>query len=323
MRPSGGDVLPYFGWRHPFSHLHPAPLATVMGNWATVEQGFQIARAEIEGQPEVAREIYRLPRGLDQKKASKKIRPGPRHRLWACVAIPIMFALDREKFLQNPVLGTMLVGTGMKELIENCPYDTFWGPPLNVAGEILMSVRGQLQGVEPTPRTLWVGDSLLRHARESLGAGHQVVCIPGAQIKDITTIAPWLLHSGIERVILCIGTNDLFPRDLKGRARRPKNIVRDYRLLVNRLRGRCPRLTFWVTGLVNRWCDRNPGRRAGGGVEGLNRAIRTAAEKGVIAAGYVGTPVLGLGCFRPDGLHLTPEGSATVIRQWVKVIGEI
>jgi N-glycosidase YbiA len=57
---------------------------------------------------------------------------------------------DLTKFSQHPDLATLLLATGDAELIEDSPFEPFWGigldgTGLNWAGRVLMEVREQLR----------------------------------------------------------------------------------------------------------------------------------------------------------------------------------
>lgn len=67
---------------------------------------------------------------------------------WEEVKDGVMLRALRAKFDQHPDLATMLLGTGICKLIEDSPYDPYWGGRLpgskNRLGELLMRVRDEL-----------------------------------------------------------------------------------------------------------------------------------------------------------------------------------
>jgi ribA/ribD-fused uncharacterized protein len=68
---------------------------------------------------------------------------------WFEVERDIMRRADRAKFAQNPDLADALRATGDAELIEDSPFEPFWGigpdgNGQNWAGQILMEVRASL-----------------------------------------------------------------------------------------------------------------------------------------------------------------------------------
>jgi len=69
---------------------------------------------------------------------------------WDTDKIVVMCKAIHAKFTQNPVLSQMLIKTGKAELIENSPYDTFWGigrkgDGQNQLGKLLMELRDELR----------------------------------------------------------------------------------------------------------------------------------------------------------------------------------
>jgi len=66
------------------------------------------------------------------------------------VKLDIMRRADLAKFTQNPALAQQLLATGRAELIEDSPFEPFWGighdgAGENWAGRVLMEVRVLLQ----------------------------------------------------------------------------------------------------------------------------------------------------------------------------------
>jgi N-glycosidase YbiA len=71
-------------------------------------------------------------------------------RDWAQVKRDIMLQADLAKYEQNPDLRQRLLATGNAELIEDSPFEPFWGigpdgAGENQAGRVLMEVREYLQ----------------------------------------------------------------------------------------------------------------------------------------------------------------------------------
>jgi hypothetical protein len=68
---------------------------------------------------------------------------------WDVVKDGIMYLAVRTKFDTHPVPRTLLLGTGMEDIVENAPVDAYWGcgpdgQGLNMLGRILMRVRGDI-----------------------------------------------------------------------------------------------------------------------------------------------------------------------------------
>jgi N-glycosidase YbiA len=69
---------------------------------------------------------------------------------WEQVKVEIMKKCVRAKVLQHPQIKKLLLETGDEELIENSPYDSFWGcgkdgSGYNMLGKILMEIRTELR----------------------------------------------------------------------------------------------------------------------------------------------------------------------------------
>jgi ribA/ribD-fused uncharacterized protein len=113
-------------------------------HWRTMEHYFQAMKFEgtsqfgkilNSGSPKQAKD-------LGQSRAIA-IRPD-----WDIVKEAVMFAGLQAKF-ENPELKSLLLGTGKKTLIENSPYDSYWGIGPNGKGKnrlggLLMQLRTEL-----------------------------------------------------------------------------------------------------------------------------------------------------------------------------------
>lgn len=68
---------------------------------------------------------------------------------WEQIKDELMYKCVKEKFLQNENLKKLLLSTGDSELIENSPYDNYWGKYRGVGqnklGIILMKIRDELK----------------------------------------------------------------------------------------------------------------------------------------------------------------------------------
>jgi len=69
---------------------------------------------------------------------------------WDINKIKIMVHAVKEKFKQNKKLKKLLIGTGNRKLIENSPYDKYWGQNnkgigKNMLGKILMKLRNKIE----------------------------------------------------------------------------------------------------------------------------------------------------------------------------------
>ena len=71
---------------------------------------------------------------------------------WDSVKEGIMYRGLKQKF-SNPELRTLLLSTGKKELIENSPYDKYWGVGpngngKNRLGNLLMDLRAEFKALD-------------------------------------------------------------------------------------------------------------------------------------------------------------------------------
>lgn len=112
--------------------------------WRTMEHYFQAMK--FEGSPQFERIL-----GCGSPKQAKDLgqsRATPIRPDWDAVKEDIMLRGLRQKF-QHPELRALLLGTGKKRLIEDSPYDGYWGigpngKGKNRLGELLMRLRQEL-----------------------------------------------------------------------------------------------------------------------------------------------------------------------------------
>lgn len=113
----------------------------------TVEHGFHYRKFS-ETAPEVALEVLRAPSpwaAMQIERRHKDIR----RKDWHDVKLSIMTELVKAKVAQNEDVRQCLLKTGQKKIVENSPWDNFWGigedgTGQNHMGKILMSIRGDL-----------------------------------------------------------------------------------------------------------------------------------------------------------------------------------
>jgi len=92
------------------------------------------------------------PRRVAQQSWFRKHGAQPRAD-WGEVKLDVMRRADGAKFSQHPQLAEMLLATSPAELIEDSPFDSFWGQGQdgsghNWAGRILMEIRDRLRPSE-------------------------------------------------------------------------------------------------------------------------------------------------------------------------------
>jgi ribA/ribD-fused uncharacterized protein len=114
-------------------------------HWRTMEHYFQAMK--FEGTPQFERILNAG--SPKQAKDLGQSRAYPVRRDWDLIKDDIMLAGLREKF-KIPELSALLLSTGKKTLIENSPYDKYWGigpngKCKNRLGTLLMQLREELK----------------------------------------------------------------------------------------------------------------------------------------------------------------------------------
>ncbi len=146
------------------SHFYPSPILLENELWPTVEHFYQTQKSH---DPEYRLAIKaavtpgmakRLAAPPDPKsRASKKswfLSHGALPRPdWHEAKLDIMRRADSAKYFQNGDLASLLLSTGDAELVEDSPFEPFWGigpdgNGLNWAGRVLMEVRDSLHRLE-------------------------------------------------------------------------------------------------------------------------------------------------------------------------------
>ena len=113
--------------------------------WPTVEHYFQAAKFENTEHHERIKNA----RSPKQAKDLGQTRAVPIIKGWDNIKDEVMLYALRKKFSDNK-LEALLLDTGRKQLIENSPYDGYWGCGKNGKGKnrlgvLLMQVREELQ----------------------------------------------------------------------------------------------------------------------------------------------------------------------------------
>lgn len=101
-----------------------------------------------DGLPAVADEILAAPSPWAAMQVERTYRSERQHN-WNDVKAAIMTEILRAKLAQNQDVRDCLIKTGTKQLIENSPWDSFWGvgkngDGQNQMGKILMELRKEL-----------------------------------------------------------------------------------------------------------------------------------------------------------------------------------
>lgn len=134
------------------SNFYPASMRFLGHDVPTSEHAYQMCKAMGD------KDIEHIATALSPAEAKRrgqliKVRPD-----WNEMRLGCMKLVVRNKFTQNGILGSMLVGTGDALLIEgNKWHDKFWGVDLrtgvgeNNLGKILMEVRSELNDLRNMP----------------------------------------------------------------------------------------------------------------------------------------------------------------------------
>lgn len=129
-----------------FSNFSRHPIKLDGYTWKTTEHYFQAqkyintSRFEMIANAATPKEAAEL--GRD--------RSVPLRKDWETVKDDIMRKCVLEKFSYYPELKALLLGTGDEEIIEDSPYDSYWGvgkfgTGKNMLGKILMETRELLK----------------------------------------------------------------------------------------------------------------------------------------------------------------------------------
>jgi N-glycosidase YbiA len=139
------------------SHFYISPIRLNDQLWPSAEHFYQAQKStdaayqeaiRTAPSPAIARRPGANPNGQSRASANSWFRKHgtiPRAD-WLSINVNIMRQADLAKFSQHPDLLNGLLTTGNAELIEDSPWDAFWGTGrngqgLNWAGRILMEVR--------------------------------------------------------------------------------------------------------------------------------------------------------------------------------------
>jgi ribA/ribD-fused uncharacterized protein len=144
------------------SHFHPSPIVVDGETWATVEHFYQAQksfdpayRAAVRAAftPGIAKRLAAqptAPRRISGQSWFRRHGTLPRPD-WHEAKLEIMRRGDAAKFAQHPDLAARLLATGDAELVEDSPFEPFWGvgpdgQGLNWAGRVIMEIRARLRG---------------------------------------------------------------------------------------------------------------------------------------------------------------------------------
>jgi len=138
-------VIKFYGKEHPLSNFYEAPFRIGSFIFPTVEHYYQSNKSS---------DIYERVDIImaDSPKEAKEIAKeieSPSDN-WDDRKVIYMWKGVNAKFKQNDYLKQYLLDTGDAELIENSPYDSFWGrgknwDGKNMLGKMLMKLRSNIR----------------------------------------------------------------------------------------------------------------------------------------------------------------------------------
>ena len=127
------------------SNFFLSPMILQEKEYPTVEHWFQSQKFT---NPDLQEKIRLCPSAAQAKKLGRT-RDASFLPNWDSVKEEILFQGLKAKFEQNSFLQTLLLKTGSEELIEQSPWDSYWGSGRlgngkNRMGHLLMKLRSEL-----------------------------------------------------------------------------------------------------------------------------------------------------------------------------------
>lgn len=191
-KPTQEKIITYREVRGPYgfcSNFAPYPIELKGKVWPTVEHYFQAQKFEGTKYEETIRQ-FSYPR---QAKTSGNDRSKPLRSDWEDVKISIMYTAVKAKFDQHPEIKQKLLETGDAILVEDAPWDPFWGSGENFTGQnvlglILMHIRSKYR----SEATMYVLDT-------SYACG--AIFVKSDIIVDTCPIYSWMVDKDLSYVI--------------------------------------------------------------------------------------------------------------------------
>jgi len=148
LLPEDKKIIKFYGRKHPLSNFYEAPFRIGSFIFPTVEHFYQAMKSEDMYE---RLDIIMADTPAEAKKLGRSIRSF--REGWPSRRNAYMWKALKEKFSQNDKLKEYLLGTGDAFLVENSPYDDYWGrgrnwDGKNRMGEMLMKLRDLLRGKE-------------------------------------------------------------------------------------------------------------------------------------------------------------------------------
>ena len=135
-----------FGW---LSNFQDSAFFAGGKIWSTVGHFYQAMKTTSKTEREWVR-TSKTPKEAKRRGKKVTIRPD-----WEDIKVEVMRWALKKKFSQNPWLKKKLIATGEAMLVEDAPWDPFWGTGAgsgkNMLGVLLMEVREIFLNLEKTP----------------------------------------------------------------------------------------------------------------------------------------------------------------------------
>ena len=138
------ETIKFYGYQHPLSNFYLASFCDKDGICYRSSEHFYQAMKTTDPAVRSAILKSRLPAVAKRMGSHIPIRDD-----WNDIKLDIMMSALRYKFSQNEELKRYLLNTRDKILVEDSPYDSFWGrgrdgTGLNHLGQCLMRLRDEL-----------------------------------------------------------------------------------------------------------------------------------------------------------------------------------
>lgn len=135
----------FYGKDHPLSNFYEAPFRIGSFIWPSTEHFYQAHKSSDFYE---RLDILMAETPKEAKYMSREIE-NPREN-WEDKRLVYMWKGLKAKFTQNEDLKRYLLDTGDAELVENSPYDSFWGrgknwDGRNMLGKMLMKLRKEIR----------------------------------------------------------------------------------------------------------------------------------------------------------------------------------
>ena len=151
----------YAFWKnHPFSNWYSSPFTVDDNQYCCGEQYMMAEKARLFGDKKILRQIMQETSPAKIKGLGKMVQNFD-EKTWIDRRFELVKIGLKQKFLQNPDLMCVLMGTGNRVIAEASPFDAIWGigidkrhpdinrpeawKGLNLLGKILMKLREEFK----------------------------------------------------------------------------------------------------------------------------------------------------------------------------------